>query len=620
MAPHLREDLVAVTVDEQGVACIQVTDPITAIGFRFYDFEYALAQQLTGQSLEAVIAWADETYGLELTRDALDQFVEKLAGLGFLVGGSAGAQPAVLSPLPSSGSAAFEGLSTTVAGGASPLLDSDPTGPFEDPTPSSAHAGPPDVLPRLKVLSGPLPPVSEVGAEAPPKPTKGRESGRIKSQSDVSSSVDTPLGAITHAIVAETSAPPPIGALDAPVPAASVASAVSTSAGVSEVRDSWAAALVEQVDKSRGERRQPPRPEVVIMPPVAEPSAAVHVPRRRSSVWLVLLVLGGAAGGAAWFLRPAAGPNVPPQSSSMPAVHVVTPQPTTFYRWFESVGVVVPGRNDTLGFSNAGRVQDVMPPGTTFSAGETVGRLQGVVAREIAVNRLRARVANSSLAEGNQAAAHLAEAKLAARKQELAQAQSALAAWEIHPKVAGEIAEVLIHKGDFVKPDVPVLRVRATGPRAVFSMPVGDVTRARGLPFCRVETIPGSGGADGGAAESKARAIDCSLSTVTAADEARFGLDLVGATSVLPGTQVRLASARYDGVFPVPASALASKGGVHHVWVASGAGQRAENRVVEVAATVGGLVLVARGVGVGEAIVVDPPAGLKTGEELSIVR
>ena len=146
------------------------------------------------------------------------------------------------------------------------------------------------------------------------------------------------------------------------------------------------------------------------------------------------------------------------------------------------------------------------------------------------------------------------------------------------------------------------------------------MTRARALTFCRVETIPGSGGADGGAAESKSRAVDCSLSTVAPGEETRLALDLAGATSVLAGTQVRLASARYDGVFPVPASALAREGGVDHLWVVSGASQRAENRVVEVAATVDGLVLVAHGIGVGDAIVIDPPAGLKTGGEISITR
>src|SRR5881628_3792731 len=105
MPPRLRDDLVAATVQEGDVAYVDVSDPNTGINFRFYDFEYELAKQFTGQELEAVAAWGSATYGMELTKEALDQFVEKLTGLGFLAGtGAGGAQPAVLSPIsPSSG-------------------------------------------------------------------------------------------------------------------------------------------------------------------------------------------------------------------------------------------------------------------------------------------------------------------------------------------------------------------------------------------------------------------------------------------------------------------------------------------------------------------------------------
>jgi hypothetical protein len=108
MAPRLRDDLVAATADDDGVAYVDLTDPATGINFRFYDFEYALAKQLTGQPLEGVVAWASATYQIDLTSEALDQFIEKLAGLGFLAGAGAGAQPVSLSPLsPSPGSGPF---------------------------------------------------------------------------------------------------------------------------------------------------------------------------------------------------------------------------------------------------------------------------------------------------------------------------------------------------------------------------------------------------------------------------------------------------------------------------------------------------------------------------------
>ena len=96
-------------------------------------------------------------------------------------------------------------------------------------------------------------------------------------------------------------------------------------------------------------------------------------------------------------------------------------------------------------------------------------------------------------------------------------------------------------------------------------------------------------------------------------------VDLVGPTTAAPGTKVRLASARYDGVFPVPRGALSSGGGVDYLWIVAGGGKLVERRAVEVAAGVDDLVLVAHGIAVGDAVVTDPPIDLKTGAEISVV-
>jgi multidrug efflux pump subunit AcrA (membrane-fusion protein) len=308
---------------------------------------------------------------------------------------------------------------------------------------------------------------------------------------------------------------------------------------------------------------------------------------------------------------------------------VVSPQPTTFYRWFDRSGVVVPGGDDTLAFHSGGRVQDVMPPGTTFSAGEAIARLQGVATRELVVNRLRSRVAyleqlrDSTRAQGTEEATRQAEAKLTLRKQDLANAQAALAELEIRPKVAGEIAELLVQKGSMVKTGASVFRVRATGVRVTFAFGAEDAARARALRFCRIETVPGTGaGVDGGPNEARPRAIDCTLSAVAgdAGAEPRLAVDLVGASGIAPGTEVRLASARFDGVFPVPRSALVRQGDADHVWIVPAGGHRAESRAVQIGATVDELGLVAHGITVGDAIVIDPPATLKNGTEVEVVR
>ena len=55
-SPRFRQDLEASATEAEGVACVDVRDPKSGTSFRFYDFEYQLAQQFTGQPLSAVIA------------------------------------------------------------------------------------------------------------------------------------------------------------------------------------------------------------------------------------------------------------------------------------------------------------------------------------------------------------------------------------------------------------------------------------------------------------------------------------------------------------------------------------------------------------------------------------
>jgi multidrug efflux pump subunit AcrA (membrane-fusion protein) len=370
------------------------------------------------------------------------------------------------------------------------------------------------------------------------------------------------------------------------------------------------------VDQPRLERRQPPPPEAVVMPPIAaDPVTRARAPRRRSPWLLAAVLVGALAAGAVWLLQPSG--ELP--SAPTPTVRVVTPQPTTFYRWFDALGVVVAGQDRVLGFTLGGRLQDALAPGTTFSGGETVARLQGAKEREATVNQIRGRLGHyeqmldTSRAQGQQDAVRLAEQNIAARKRALADSQAALAQLEIRPPAAGEIAEVMVTAGAPVRPGAPVVRLRATGPRAEIPLSPDESARARTLGFCRVETVPGTGGVDGGVPESRSRALDCTLPPGGSGGDGKAALtvDLAG-TSIPPGTQVRLASGRWDGVFPVPRTAVAHGSSGDHLWVATPAGT-ANRRPVAVAAAVGDLVLVSGGLRAGEAVIVDPPAVLHDG-------
>jgi hypothetical protein len=804
MPPRLREDLVAATVEADGVVYVDVADPVTGVNFRFYDFEYELAKQFTGQELDAVAAWGSATYGMELTKDTLDQFVEKLTGLGFLAGtGAGGAQPAVLSPgstssgrnpvalqVPTDGEAAppvaddkpvppapasaalpspvAPALATTATTTGGPLrlvpptppprANAAPTAPIpsessaplaltegdpaefrlndvkpepaarseskpsppaetspapEAPTDAKPVAVKPDksanwgrgrtlhgislapllpqaaipggdgangggngsgptALPRLQALGSPLPPLSSQPAVKPvslPTPVEPRR--------PTSAVEETPLASITHAIVAEAAAPstatapshalepgisgpnapagnlaaftagiatatvvgsptgitspstisPPVN-LGSATPGQSADGEASTASATSTASAAWANALAEAVESPLVERRQPPAPEVVVMPPVVDKSAMPPVPKRHAP-----LVVGGilvAALAAAAIYATRNGSDAAPErpAATALAVHVVSPQPTTFYRWFTPTGTVMAGKDDELSFKLPGKLQDVMPPGTTFSAGEAVARLQGVAARELAVNRARARLAfveqlrDSSRAAGNEGAARAAEVGLAARKKELADAQTKLSEMEIRPASAGVIGEVLLGRGALVKAGAPVFRIRAAGPRATFALSSEDRATLRRLGFCRLETIPSAPATDAGATDKLARAIDCTLAPAPADSNEPVAVDMVG--TVAPGTQVRLAAARFDGVFPIPRSAVTHEIVGDHkmdrVWLASGSAATAESRGVELAGTVDQQALVSRGLTAGDAVIVDPPATLINGTPLNVLR
>jgi hypothetical protein len=390
----------------------------------------------------------------------------------------------------------------------------------------------------------------------------------------------------------------------------------------------WANALADAVEKPLAERRQPPAPEVVVMPPVIEKSAMPPVPKRRAPLVVGGVLVGALAAAAIYATRSENEATAERPAATAVTVHVVSPQPTTFYRWFSPTGSVVAGKDDELSFKLPGKLQDVMPPGTTFSAGEAVARLQGVAARELAVNRARARLAfveqlrDSSRAAGNEGAARAAEVGIAARRKELADAQTKLGEMEIRPATAGVIGQVMMGRGALVKVGAPVFRIRATGPRATFALSAEDRTALRTLGFCRLETIPGTAVPDGGAGEKTPRALDCTLAPMPADSQEPVAVDLVGA--VAPGTQVRLASARFDGVFPVPRSAVTHETvgdrALDRVWLASGATPAAESRGVELAGTVEQQALIARGLAAGDSVIVDPPAGLINGTLLNVLR
>lgn len=90
--PRFRTDLVAEPIEEGGHRYIDVVDPDTGNGFRFYDVEYSLACAMDGErDVEGLVVWAKEELGIDPEPAELAQVISTLDTLGYLATGEAAA-------------------------------------------------------------------------------------------------------------------------------------------------------------------------------------------------------------------------------------------------------------------------------------------------------------------------------------------------------------------------------------------------------------------------------------------------------------------------------------------------------------------------------------------------
>ena len=426
-----------------------------------------------------------------------------------------------------------------------------------------------------------------------------------------------------------------------------------------QIRDAGtAAARVTPPPQGALERRMPPRPESVVMSPFqAEearrrpPEAGLRRPAGRSadrSTLIVILVvalavIAAVAGYYVWSQHQAA--------LEARRVRIIAPRPAAVYRWFDATGSAVVGGTAALTFAASGSVADVLPPGSHYGAGEIIAKLEGAASREADVNRARSRVAShqqirdSMRAANNVPEMRKAEIKIVEKQAQLDEAEAALDRLVIRANESGEVAEVIARRGTIVEANAPAVRVRTGTLRGEFTLAPRDADAAAHLGFCRVEIVGlGSAGgpdaatamasgADGGAApaagegaprpaEGVSRFSDCRLVPPALGGQPavtdRFEVELPSNAGILLGQPLRLARVRYDGVFPVPRSAVVRVGGTDRVFVV-GPGDAAQARAITIADSDSDEVVVSQGVDVGDRVIVDPPSDLRDGSPLTIL-
>jgi len=585
LTPRFRKELPAAATEVDGTPGVQVTDPETGTSFTFYEFEYDLAHQLDGkQDYDEVIAWAAANYQHGLSPEAIDEFSKQLGGLGFL--DPAGARPGAES------------------GGDSAQLEWNQNVNTDQFQPGGAPAT---------------------------ATAKADTSGGVVLSSDALEEVVN-SGPVQAAVEAATSSgvPRPIG----------VMGTGSLSRGFS------------------AERRQPPGPGDVVSTPFEDVSMRFRAPppeRQRSfkGIIFLALVLIGAGSGGGYYYWTLKHPKLP----EAVRLRVVAPKPTAVYRWFATIGTVVDLDARTMSFDSAGKIVELMPAGTKFGPGDTLGKLAGAAALEADLAKNKSKLAvfeqlrDSMKASGKKGDLRDAEDKVAARKKMVDGVQADLAKLVLRATEAGSIVETSQKVGATVAPKMPVLKWRGRSLHGDFTMDQEDFAKASKLEFCRVEvsglgtpgTTPGAqtpgaaapaaaptgsapgASADGGAA-GELRYVDCMLPPPAPPPVngvpsllRKFIVTLPTDAGLVTGQQLHLARKRFDGVFPLPVTAVETVSATEgKIWVAA-PNLTAEQRNISIAES-RDEVLVAAGINVGDEIIVDPPRDLAPGTLLEPIR
>ncbi len=280
-------------------------------------------------------------------------------------------------------------------------------------------------------------------------------------------------------------------------------------------------------------------------------------------------------------------------SAEPPPLEVKTliPDPCSVYRWFDAPGTVRAAGTKALTFASAGRVAEIVPVGTKFAAGETLALLEAGRRVRSDLLRLRERLAH-------------AEITIAEKHKLFDAAMAALAKVAVIAAAPGEVAAVLVKVGDPVDGGVPAVSVTDATVRGVLALSSAEATAAHRLGYCR--------------AEVEGKPVDCTFAAESG-EAGQVALNFSAQAAALAGQTFRLARARYDAVFLVPASATSGSAGLVRVALARPDG-KVELRPITVADRTAQEVVVSQGLDLGDAIILDPPPSLGAGTRVRVVQ
>jgi hypothetical protein len=247
-------------------------------------------------------------------------------------------------------------------------------------------------------------------------------------------------------------------------------------------------------------------------------------------------------------------------------------------------------------------------PGSAVAVGDVLAAIELARPLEGQLTRERERLAFAEqMAEGLRQAGNVQEAerqvtKVEMRSAKVTQTLRALADVAVVATAPGTVEETLAHEGDAVASQSPALRLRPTGYEVRFELSREEAAQAHRLAFCQVEV-------DG-------YLFECAHED-DPTDTARFKVGIASVPAQVVGKPARLARARFEGAWVLPASALLQGGRREGVFVVAPKA-RLELRSVAVAERDATQVIVLQGLDAGDLVVTEATSDLRAGDRVRV--
>ncbi len=435
----------------------------------------------------------------------------------------------------------------------------------------------------LVVYAGKLDELGLLETEA--KPAQESDSGLLPLDLEEGIVIDTEPEPVVTAKTPVGAPPPPAVP---PPPATSLAAAPPAIPRAAPPMDMALAATLPVTPATKA----PSKPQFTPVPMPAAKRGPTAI------TWVLGALLLAVSGIAVWMLWLA--PMFAPVKVRVETVG----KPQDVVQYYEGTGSVVRSQPTTLSFAAAGKVGDVVAPGTDVKAGMTLASLDVATPLEKELADVRDRAAfytsqvDAATAKGKLSEAKKFEKKVAEKQKRIALLEGQVKSLRIVAPAGALVSEVLVGVGDDVAIGKPAVKLVDQQVMAELKLTAAESTALQaGDPASLVV----------------ANRVKAPITgRIRSVEAGTVRVELTDRHAAKPGDPVAMVRNRLSGVTPVPAAALSkTPGGGHQVYLVIGG--KLQLRPVLVTEKNETLAYVSNGLAPGEQVVVSSTASLLPG-------